>query len=209
MQVVERRAVDVQGLAEILSRQPAVNEDSLGDRLAENIEDLVHKIVNSHMTSYRALAVSGEHDELVNECLERVFDKINSYSSDQSRFSTWVTTVCSNFLKSKCRYALRKCRTCLAEKVEIDDSLPLMEVNLSDATELAFDIQSVLVTLSKAKPDGKPLLKAMFGNYEESGWRAGEFVDPREVASSAGFNKAEAERFYEGIIRPFFKKMLG
>lgn len=205
---VVRVPVSVQSAAVELSRSNGSSEwdNVLRDSLVEGVHDLVRKIVNSGMVQYPILQKYGRED-MVSDCLARVFTQLDRYCPEMSHFSTWVWRVSTSCLIQRCRYLLRQCRN--AEEFEIDGAEGFELPDKCNSNSLLLgDIKTGLCVLERNNPEKCGLLRAMFGDYNSPDWDAGHFVRPPEAARKANIDVSEAYEFYSKIVKPLFREIL-
>ena len=205
-QVPQRSPVNIDFVADLAAREARGLKDNhpLAARATELLYEAIRKMVYKLSTSY-AQSCRVDADDLAQDCLKRIVQRIGDYDSKMSKFTTWSWTVCRSVLNG----AYRKHSRWNEHVVSVDvgdvvgDDTPRVEAEQD--TILGSDIMNTVFELARMYPRRRKLIMGFFGHPEKKG-----FVMPSKAmvaiaAKEVGTSYVTANVFYKKVVQPFFR----
>jgi RNA polymerase sigma factor (sigma-70 family) len=165
----------------------------------ESIRRMVYKLSLKYAVSSRI-----DPDDLAQECMKRIVQRVGDFDVKLARFTTWSWTVCQSVLNG----AYRKQLGWNEHIVGIDQAdlkgvvEPRTEPDVNSL--LRTDIMATLSALISQYPGRKRLILGLFGNPDKKGFVMPSGVMVSEAAKSTGIGRRTVMAFYRDVVQPFF-----
>ena len=170
------------------------------DLLCESVHRMVYKLACGYSVTCRV-----DVDDLAQDCMKRIVQRIDSFDSRLAKFTTWATTVCRSVLNGIYRRQSNwnKNMVNCADVSELGSEFAPKEQ--PDETGLArMDIFGALKILVRKYPKRRRLLMGFFGHPGRKGFVCPSRVMVTESAKVVGISYVAARTFYREVVEPFF-----
>lgn len=202
----QRSPVNLEFLAELAARDARglKVQHPLAPRATELLYEAIRKMVYKLSTSY-AQSCRVDVDDLAQDCLKRIVQRVGDYDSRMSKFTTWSWTVCRSVLNA----AYRKQSRWNEHVVDVDvddlvgDATPRVESNQDKI--LGDDIVSTVFDLARMYPRRRRLIMGFFGHPEKKGFVMPSKAMVANAAKEVGTSYVTANVFYKKVVQPFFR----
>ncbi len=175
---------------------PHPAKEHFREALYESIVRLVGDL--SHRYSFTCV---DNTDDLMQDCMLRVWKKLENYDSSKGKFSTWVWYVCKSVLNRKYSKS-KKYRSVFVPQGE-NVSAPEREHHYGDI--LAHEFAGAVRELAQRFPEKGAFIYEVFGNPNTPGYIPPRLVRIAESARNIGMRRSEATSFYTRVVRPFMR----
>lgn len=170
------------------------------DLLYVAIKNMVYKLSLNYAQSCKM-----DVDDLAQDCMKRIFQRMGDYDSKVGKFTTWSWTVCRSVLNG----AYRKVFWWNTHIVDIDmgdlvgDAVPRMGPD--ESSVLRHEILDTVCELAKMYPRRRRLIMGLFGHPEREGFSMPSKIMVADAAKEVGLNYVTANVFYKRVVQPFFR----
>lgn len=177
-----------------VSRHPA--REHFPDALYKAIE----RLVGDRAFKYSQGCID-DTDDLIQDCMIRIWTKIGNYDEDKAKFTTWVYHVCRSVLNRQYSNSRKYKNTFIEQKENI--TVPDREHHYGDMISLEF--AAAVRELADRFPEKKPFIYEVFGDPNTEGYMPPRLMRIAESARNVGMKKSEAKSFYSRVVKPFMK----
>ncbi|MHC4537233.1 MAG: sigma-70 RNA polymerase sigma factor region 4 domain-containing protein, partial [Planctomycetota bacterium] len=152
--------------------------------------------------------VSGEEQDIIQVCFMRVRNNLHKYKSPESggsKLTTWVYTVCRNYVRTY----YKQTKDYQSSVFNVEDlyesgfGVPIVtEPNHLDET-----IRVIVDRLFEKYPDRVDILTAMFKvNQNGDTYDLPTKISCADIANELGYKYLDVNTFYRRHVTPYFKK---
>lgn len=171
------------------------------EALHESIEVMVQMLAQKYTTT-----CSEAQEDLAQECMIRVWDKLDLFDPAKGKFTTWVWRVCTSVLSKKYHRAIRRQKAFVAEPEEVLNNMPSNHNH--DQIILRNEIADAVRELLDRYPEKRRIILEMFGNPDVSGYIPPPGICIAKCAENIKMPTTEVTYFYRRKVIPFLRRKL-
>ena len=193
-----------ESIAITLAQNPS-NQD-LANLLYHSIKSLILK--KAHSLKYNG-AFGESVEDLCQDCMSRIFSKIESFDPNKGAFSTWAGEVANNVLLRKVQRNTK--RNSIFSYMLDSEDFDLDSIEEMGVVDDSFSnrvIAKAVSDLIKDFPEWKSVCLLIFGDPDSDLFSVPRSVNWAEVARMSGVCKYDLYDFKSNIMKPYLKRML-
>jgi len=181
------------------------NGEEVSHPAKEHFRDALHdsivRLVGDISSQY-SRTCADETDDLMQDCMLRIWKKIGKYNEERANFSTWVYHVCRSVLNRKYHKTKRHRQFFVPQ----GESLVAPKRENTYGNIISHEFADAVKELAERFPEKKDFIYEVFGNPETEGYVPPRLIRIVESARNIGMKEKDADRFYSRVVRPFMRE---